>query len=339
MSGSIGSNRSLALGLGISVLVHSALGVGLARYGTFLAAPWFEHPQLPDPSRAAERRPSPTDLLTLGIEQSQAVTETWLGFENPTNHSGPKATVEQADMGPKVGAPVAQAGPGAVSPSRPEQDPIRPPPSALANPPSLEAAPAADPAPAAYAGEKPADAAAAPEPTPAPENPAPRADPTDPQRSNAEFVGPPVPPALPEVVPSPPAQDARPSQARPGEAAEQAEREATAAYLKEAVEVKPGRPVAAKGLKIETVRPRWSITTQITASPRNPVVKVTFGRSGKVLRAEFVGGQNTGWAEVDGPLMDAIYRWRAKGEALAKLPAGNPDAGLPIVFRIVLRTN
>lgn len=98
----------------------------------------------------------------------------------------------------------------------------------------------------------------------------------------------------------------------------------------------PGRPAAAKGLKIKTTPPRWSITTQIVRAARNPVVAITFGKSGKVAKVLFVKGQNAGSPEVDGPLIDAIYEWRAEGEPLAKL-SDQPDAGITIVMRITLR--
>ena len=32
----------------------------------------------------------------------------------------------------------------------------------------------------------------------------------------------------------------------------------------------------------------------------------------------------TGYPDVDGPLLDAVYRWTASGEVLKKIPPGNP---------------
>ena len=128
---------------------------------------------------------------------------------------------------------------------------------------------------------------------------------------------------------------------------EKADAESIAAALEEAIDVRPGKVLAARGLKIQTVRPEWSVTTRIMASPRNPVVKVTFGRSGKVIKAEFVEGQTTGWPEVDGPLKDALYRWTASGEQLNTLPVPPPvradgsfppQKGISLTFRVLLRT-
>ena len=121
---------------------------------------------------------------------------------------------------------------------------------------------------------------------------------------------------------------------RPGE---KSDRESSAASKIETVDVYSfGRPAASKGLEIKTVRPRWTETTKLVAVPRNPVIRVTFSRSGRVTSAEFTAGQNTGWKDVDEPLLDAIYRWTAKGEALKQLPPAK-DAGLTVEFRIMLR--
>ncbi|MCX5690087.1 MAG: hypothetical protein NTV94_09965, partial [Planctomycetota bacterium] len=88
-------------------------------------------------------------------------------------------------------------------------------------------------------------------------------------------------------------------------------------------------------------------TTRIMSSPRNPVVRVTFGRSGKVIKADFIDGQTTGWPDVDGPLKDALYRWTASGEELKKLPPPPPpradgkpapQRGISLTFRVLLRT-
>jgi hypothetical protein len=127
---------------------------------------------------------------------------------------------------------------------------------------------------------------------------------------------------------------------------EKSDAESIAAALEEAIDVKPGKVLAAKGLQVQTVRPEWSVATRLMSSPRNPVVKITFGRSGKVLKAEFVEGQTTGWPDVDGPLKDALYRWTAKGAALSKLPPAPPPGpdgrtpeqkGLSLTFRVILR--
>lgn len=104
-----------------------------------------------------------------------------------------------------------------------------------------------------------------------------------------------------------------------------------------AIDVKLGRPAAGQGLEVITVRPRFSVTTTLTTMPQRSSIDVVFGRDGTVLKAAFLEGKTTGYADVDGPLLDAVYRWRAKGKALLDLPAGrDPSKGLVVTFHIEL---
>lgn len=123
----------------------------------------------------------------------------------------------------------------------------------------------------------------------------------------------------------------------PGQIGLASDAESDASSIKEAIEYRLGKPLAGKGLKIRTLRPNWSVTTRLTASPRNPVVRVVFGRDGRVLEAKFVAGQETGYPDVDAPILHAVYRWTASGEALTKLPATDPRAGVTMTFRMILR--
>lgn len=118
---------------------------------------------------------------------------------------------------------------------------------------------------------------------------------------------------------------------------EKSDAQSDASAIAEALTIAPGRVAAHKGLRITTVRPQWSITTQRTVSPRNPVVRITFGRNGRVLKAEFIKGQSTGYDEVDSPLLDALYRWTATGEALRRIPPHDPLAGVSMTFRVLLQ--
>lgn len=142
-------------------------------------------------------------------------------------------------------------------------------------------------------------------------------------------------PALPTAPQAPPAT-AQPG-GDPGQVGLASDAESDASSIKEAIEYRLGKPLAGKGLKIRTLRPNWSVTTRLTASPRNPVVRVVFGRDGRVLEAKFVAGQETGYPDVDAPILHAVYRWTASGEALTKLPATDPRAGVTMTFRMILR--
>jgi hypothetical protein len=120
--------------------------------------------------------------------------------------------------------------------------------------------------------------------------------------------------------------------AQPGQKAEE---ESAAASVTESLVYRPGQPLAGKGLKVNTVTPRYGVTTQLTTSPKNTVIRITFGRNGKVIRAVFMDS-GTGFEDVDGPLLDAVYRWTAKGEVLEKIPADKPQAGLNFDIKFLM---
>lgn len=132
-------------------------------------------------------------------------------------------------------------------------------------------------------------------------------------------------PAEPVVVQAPPVTPAIESP-----------KEADASAKDEPLEYRNGRVAAGEGLDITTVRPRWALSTRITASPGNPVVIVEFARDGRVRSAVFEG-LGSGFESVDGPLLDAIYAWRARGERLEALPQDDPDAVLTVRIRVHLR--
>lgn len=114
----------------------------------------------------------------------------------------------------------------------------------------------------------------------------------------------------------------------------QSDRESDAAAVVVVPSNKLGKPLAAKGLNITTVRPRWSTTTLLTTAPKSPLVQIEFRRDGAVVDAKFVGKQSTGYLEVDDPLLDAIHKWRAKGKQLDQLPPGRT---IILILRIQLR--
>ncbi len=265
-------------------------------------------PPTADPAVPVQPRPAPSDALPQlePVAPSQPTPE-------PQSVPPPvKAPEEQPALKPdEVIAPAPssvqseiEAPVGAVPPRPPEPAPPTPPDPL---PPTPTAAPPEKPA------VQPVDTPTATEPKEAAEK--------SPQQAAPSPAKPTVPPGN-----APPGE-------RPGE---KSDRQSTPSALKDTIEVVPGRPAAGQGLEIKTVRPRWSDTTRLVAVPRNPVVRVTFAKSGRVSSVIFAAGQNTGWNDVDEPLLDAIYRWTAKGEALRTLPS-TKDAGLTVQFRIMLR--
>lgn len=160
----------------------------------------------------------------------------------------------------------------------------------------------------------------------------------------AAFVGPPREAASAVAAASSPGEGARREIARtesgtqnPGAApGERSERESNAVSRETAIEVRPGRPAAAEGLEIITRRPEFSRVTRLMAAPaRNPRLRVTFDREGLVRNVEFI--ESTGIRDVDDPVQHAVYRWTARGRALAELPASDPRAGVTITVTILLR--
>ncbi|MBI1190459.1 MAG: hypothetical protein GC200_07265 [Tepidisphaera sp.] len=98
-----------------------------------------------------------------------------------------------------------------------------------------------------------------------------------------------------------------------------------------------GKVLARQGLKIRTVRPRFSLTTMLVASPRDATIEIVFGRDGSVIRAQFGKGETTGSQEIDDVLLRSTYRWEAAGQELERIPPGKPDAGLTVKIRFILR--
>lgn len=118
---------------------------------------------------------------------------------------------------------------------------------------------------------------------------------------------------------------------------EKSDRDVDPSSLEDPIDVKPGQPLAAKGLEIKTSRLDLTTLSRQFSYTTNPVVRVKFGRNGLVLHADFVKGQTAGSPEWNNALLSAMYRWVAAGEELKKLPKGDPEAGVEVQFRILLR--
>lgn len=149
--------------------------------------------------------------------------------------------------------------------------------------------------------------------------------------------------ARPPADASPATSDARSNAQPPGGGStgdrpfEKSDKDVDPSSLDDPIEVRPGRPLAAKGLEIKTVPLDLTTLSRRFTWTTNPVVIVKFGRDGTVIHADFVRGQTAGSPEWNNALLSAMYRWRAAGEELKKLPRNNPEAGVEVQFRILLR--
>ncbi len=117
-----------------------------------------------------------------------------------------------------------------------------------------------------------------------------------------------------------------------------ADRESEATTTREVIRAQPGKPVAAKGVQIRTVRPRFSNYILVTAAPRDAVVLVSFGRDGRVVNVTLL--RSSGVSDVDRPVIDAVYNWTAAGERIRALPERKPPeppATVDLKFQIILR--
>lgn len=127
-----------------------------------------------------------------------------------------------------------------------------------------------------------------------------------------------------------------------GTAGELSEKESVATRIKKALEMDPHKanaPVVGKGLEIITVRPRYTSAVRLSAIPKNPVVVIWFDAAGKVRKAEFLRDgrieYSSGVVGVDEPLLNAIYRWKAKGKQIDELDPADPESLVEVTIKIV----
>lgn len=354
----------LAAGVVLSLLAHAGV------LAVVVAAPESLSGEPPRVLQApAVDIPKPPAPMPLGIEESRAVSINWLGFADPTEHHARPAEVEQAELSPlDAGVPEAQAPQPPVALAEPEaeteaeaepeaetevlletapaepvvaQEPAASPTEATAPSPGAEAESIPAPSPLAVLEESSAAAteqlfrvvrratARAQELAEVAERVARQAAEQAKEASAAKAAT--SAEQAPQAAPTPPAGESPDVNPSP--------KESDATSLDDVAEWIPGRPASAQGLDITTVRPRWSITTRLSAVPRNPVLRIDFRKNGTVAKAEFLTGQDTGYPDVDGPLLDAIYNWTAKGKALDELPAGDPKAVVSIKMQMVLSSS
>lgn len=317
-----GQSGRVQIAAAMSLAIHLAAGLALVA-----------SPGLFDGQSSPGQPPSePFEEIRIrpGIEASRQVTINWLGFADPTPHEAARSEVEQAFLSPHVGSSA----------------PIRAPTEKVPDPaPSVEIAEIAPRAEVSEAvvGEfaETTPAEASPDSIPALASEPLRATPLpvlaveaatdDPRR---ELLPPRETPRWP-TSPRPGAPLKAGSRAAAGAEANLSQKESDPTALQEPVQWTPGRPPAVEGLDITTVVPKWTVATRLSALPRNPVVRIDFAKDGSVRKAEFLRGRSTGEADVDGPLLDAIYRWRANGKALDDLPETS-DAAVSFNMEILL---
>ncbi len=320
--------RRLRAGIVASVVLHAAGGVLIA-WGPVGGKPADGFGEL-----VTEARQEREEEIRPGIEQSRAMTLTWLGFSDPTPHSAEQSVTEQAAMSPAPAPMPTDPSPPTLSgapTSVAAEDTVEPPAAAPEPEPITEQVLAAADAGETIEGEATeaeAEQAVAVAATESVDEPT--AEPADkPSPDSAQTA---AAAASDEPAPEQPIEPKLSGDA-PGV---QADKQAQATSTKPVAKVEPGKPAAAEGLDIRTVRPKWTTLTRLTAAPRNPVAVVKFGKSGRVIHAALL--HSTGVADVDGPLVDSLYLWSAKGEALEAL-GPERDAGVELTFEVLINRN
>lgn len=94
-----------------------------------------------------------------------------------------------------------------------------------------------------------------------------------------------------------------------------------------------GGVLVSDGIEIKTVRANLHISAYYTAIPRNPVANIVFDHTGQVIRAEL--SVTSGFADIDGPVLNSLYLWRATGQRISRLPPGETYTlyGMRLLFR------
>lgn len=287
--------------------------------------------------------PEEPDPVVLGLAEATAPSGAWLGFESSTEHIAEPSEVDQPELSldPPTG-PVTESLASAPESAVPLETASAP--ESGASPPAspiVPKTPTLPPPPVEPSGETlPSEEERGPIDPPL-KSAAESAEqqPQVDEREAQEIK--PVPAVPPAPAPTPPARrtapEPRPQPPTPsgsGATGSQSDRESTAASILTAEWKKLGQPLAGKGLEIKTRRPKFTQYTRIMGAARNPIVRVHFRRDGLVERVDVL--QSSGNADVDRPVIDAIYQWRATGEALSKIPTPSPPATYPVEFRILM---
>lgn len=311
-------NRLLLIGLAFSIALH----VLLVMPWLSTAASTTENRGIVDLVTAIEPpAPEPEKEPVLGLQDSMAKTMNWIGYEEYEKHLARLADTDQAafKMNPSGGG---GATPTSSEPPQDQPSKTQPPPDAAA----VDQTPASGELPARL---EPSDSEQQGPPAPEPgdgeePDPKPKEEPTsDPK---------PQPEPTPEPKPDP-GQGPGAGDGDPGDSGDAADRESDPTSI---VDVPPekwrtGKPLAAHGLEMQTRRPQLTPLTLISARFGNPVVEIQFGPNGKPKNALIL--QSSGDERVDGPILDSLYRWRAKGDRIDEL---KDDETANIRLRIVL---
>ncbi|MFN0131749.1 MAG: hypothetical protein ACKVW3_04330 [Phycisphaerales bacterium] len=293
-------NAGFIIGLMLSLVLHASLGAAFV---------WWISPIGAIPITLAPTSDAPMpDPVRPGIEESSADAMAWIGSSRATAHGGAPSQMDQAAFTLQVGTADQSAPRAAVAAH------------SLTTP-----RPSAEAALREMANQSRTDGLKGPV--------------LSLESARAAFASPSQTVTDSASSQPSPSQAAASEAAQPGRPGTRSDKESDAASR--TFEVTPGEVLAAGGLEIKTRRPKWNQTSLVSRSPRNPTIRVTFRADGTVRSASFVeqGTRrlDTGYEEVDTPLINAVNAWTASGRPLRELPKDNPEAGITLTFYIHLR--
>jgi hypothetical protein len=324
-------------------------------------------PPKKQPELAAAEEPKPLNPIPvqLGVVDGPKIkTDTWLKNDAPGEHGAIQSEVEQPRLDQNA-KPMPQGDPGqggndgkngekpadAPAPTKPIEHaaatPLPPAAKAAAAPVKAEAPQPGSEGPERpktdlpdgpsqkeikagnAGGEKPAIEQAATEPR---ANPAP--SPAKPAVVGVAGVAPGG-----QVEPVKPITETPGAAGAPGDPTARktvpADRDADASSMKRSAVFRNGKVEAGEGLDIRTVRPQFGLVTEALLRPRSPTLEIVFGRDGRARSVKVL--KSSGYpAQVDEPVVTALYNWRAKGKLLDQLPA-RPDASVSLEITVILQ--
>ncbi len=320
-------SRRMAIAIGASLVLHAIAVVMLvvAPLQASGAAPMTREFEPPEPEDSE---------ITLGNPDSTTTSFTWIGYDEFQEQYDTKASqVEQAGLartrpsGPPIPTQLTSQ-----SPSR-QQVEDKP----LASEPVERTAEALPPSPSPTTEPLDRVARALDLESVIPEladlQTAPDAEaPSEAETESEQEAEPSEEDPAPAQEPSPSAPASGTPQTKDEGAP--SERESPLAARITAKKAQLGKPLAGNGLKIKTVRPRFTDVTVLMSSPRDPIVRIHFFGDGTVDTAEFL--RTTGDKDVDRPILDAIYQWRANGPQLLELGNGTERQTISVEITILL---
>lgn len=315
------SNRLLLIGVGVSLLLHVSgawvvYAVGNDRGGSSE----FQRPEVHDPA------PDPPRRIELGNPDSRAVSVTWLGYDEYKKHVAAPSKVDQPDLTMDPASAGVPGTPGSMAAAT----------AAVAQATSAARAEAQRTFEEVAAGLRAVgswakvlpegkgrvkDVVASGESevrrTERPTKKGGVAEEKVAQQEEKKATAEQAKTAQGQEEASGTVMGSTARRAVEGERGRQDDRESDPTSINQSELGDPGQPLAARGLRIRTVRPVFSHYTSIMSKPRDPVVRIHFGASGHAKRVDLI--EATGNPDIDRPVLDAVYRWTASGESLKDL--------------------